>query len=705
GTYGVAEAQPGGFLDGTDRKGTAGGTAHNPGDSITGAVLAAGVFGKNYDFGELRPAGISGHVYAELNGNCNWETGEPFLQGVTIWLLDSSGSRVVSTLTDANGQYSFNNLKPGTYGVEEIQPPKYFDACDLVGSEGGDNSVNDKITKVVLPSGTNAVDYIFVEVVGATISGYVFQDGSDVLVPYGETRPEVEDISDGVFTADDTPISGVVMQLGDDIGIPVLNARGKPITTTTNARGYYEFTNLSPGTYTVLQVQPDGYVDGIDTAGSEGGIAVNPKDNINQMIISLMAIDPKDDAIIRINISVADTAVSYNFSEVRFVDEPFIPPGPNPDPHPVPKVPDPPPLPEPQPYPLPYAVPQVPRQYDYGGSGLPHGTTWHLSVINGGRPRGDQAGTAEFMAISNPHFNPASWIGTRMDRAVWKTFESHDAAATQYTPVELYRFGFPGAEPITGDFNGDGRDEVGVFIDGQWFIDLNGNGVWDDGDLWARLGSEGDLPVTGDWDGDGKTDIGIFGRAWIGDPRAVATEPGLPDSQNATAGRFKNIPPDNQDATGGVRTMKRTADGRLRSDVIDHVFHFGTAGDRPVTGDWNGDGVSTIGVFRGGVWFLDVDGDGRWSAPDLYVEYGQRDDLPVVGDFNKDGIDDIGIYRAGKWMIDSNANHHVDAHDKVFELGGPHDLPVVADFNGDGTEEFGVYETGPVPARDQQVSR
>ena len=96
------------------------------------------------------------------------------------------------------------------------------------------------------------------------------------------------------------------------------------------------------------------------------------------------------------------------------------------------------------------------------------------------------------------------------------------------------RFGMKGGIPIAGDFNGDGTFEVGIFKDGRWYIDLNGNGVWDEGDLWAKLGHRGDLPVAGDWDGDGKTDIGIFGPAWPRDPRAIAHEPGLPDPDNMT---------------------------------------------------------------------------------------------------------------------------------------------------------------------------
>ncbi|GAG35887.1 unnamed protein product, partial [marine sediment metagenome] len=242
-----------------------------------------------------------------------------------------------------------------------------------------------------------------------------------------------------------------------------------------------------------------------------------------------------------------------------------------------------------------------------------------------------------------------------------------------------------------GDFNGDGITDVGIFTDGQWLIDLNGNGVWDDDDLWAKLGHRDDHPVTGDWDADGKTDIGIFGPAWIGDPRAIEAEPGMPDARNERSGRHKNMPPEPGEAAIGWRRMKRTATGKLRTDLIDHVFHFGTAGDRAITGDWNGDGKSTIGVFREGIWLLDVDGNGVWSDGDESVDYGSKNDLPVVGDFNGDGVDDVGVFRDGHWTIDSDGNRRFDATDEVFELGQPGDVPITGDFDGDGADQIGVF--------------
>ena len=110
-----------------------------------------------------------------------------------------------------------------------------------------------------------------------------------------------------------------------------------------------------------------------------------------------------------------------------------------------------------------------------------------------------------------------------------------------------------------------------------------------------------------------------------------------------------------------------------------------------------------VGLFREGTWYLDVDGNGRWSIDDVTVELGAEGDTAVVGDFNGDGIDDIGVYRAGTWYLDTDGNRRLDANDKVFELGGPHDKPAVADFNGDGIDDIAVYQEQPAAAR--QVSR
>ena len=70
--------------------------------------------------------------------------------------------------------------------------------------------------------------------------------------------------------------------------------------------------------------------------------------------------------------------------------------------------------------------------------------------------------------------------------------------------VTEYSFGTEDGLPIVADWNGDGFDELGIYLEGLWYVDLNGNGVWDDEDLWALLGTEFDLPVTGDWNGHGQ---------------------------------------------------------------------------------------------------------------------------------------------------------------------------------------------------------
>ena len=96
----------------------------------------------------------------------------------------------------------------------------------------------------------------------------------------------------------------------------------------------------------------------------------------------------------------------------------------------------------------------------------------------------------------------------------------------------------------------------------------------------------------------------------------------------------KNLPPGTGGSHRGPAVLKRTAEGTPREDVIDHVFRYGISLDLPVAGDWNGDGIRSIGVFRAGTWLLDMDGDGRHTNRDAVIEFGADGDLPVVGDFN-----------------------------------------------------------------------
>ena len=79
---------------------------------------------------------------------------------------------------------------------------------------------------------------------------------------------------------------------------------------------------------------------------------------------------------------------------------------------------------------------------------------------------------------------------------------------------------------------------------------------------------------------------------------------------------------------------------------------------------------------------------------DLQCQFGQAGDIPVVGDWTGDGIEKIGVYRNGTWYLDTNNNHRLDAGDRVVELGQPGDLPVVGNFNGNGRAAIGVYRAG-----------
>ncbi|NTV15567.1 MAG: hypothetical protein HGA96_16845, partial [Desulfobulbaceae bacterium] len=206
-------------------------------------------------------------------------------------------------------------------------------------------------------------------------------------------------------------------------------------------------------------------------------------------------------------------------------------------------------------------------------------------------------------------------------------------------------------------------DSLGVFSNGDWSLDLDENGTWEAGrDFATSFGAAGMLPVVGDWNGDGYSELGAYrDGSWYLDLNGN--------------GVWDDVPTDLL-----VTGYSETDD------------------DLPVVGDWNGDGVAEIGIYRPSdyTWHLDYAGSFRYNATGGQA-FGFADCLPVVGDWNGDGRDKIGVYHDGQWQLDSNGNQAWDGSlldTLVVNFGGAGLLPVAGDWSGSGVDRIGVYDNG-----------
>jgi hypothetical protein len=76
-----------------------------------------------------------------------------------------------------------------------------------------------------------------------------------------------------------------------------------------------------------------------------------------------------------------------------------------------------------------------------------------------------------------------------------------DIGAPGYQGERPYYLGSPGDQALAGDWDGDGRDQLGYFRDGKFHLH---------GQTPFAFGLPGDRPIVGDWDGDGKDQVGVF---------------------------------------------------------------------------------------------------------------------------------------------------------------------------------------------------
>ena len=120
GTYSVTVKTPAGYAVTGQAQGTDG-TVDSDIDAAgnTGnIVLTPGATNNNIDAGLYRGASLGDTVWYDTNRNGVQEAGEGGVAGVKVTLLDANGQAVGSAITNVDGHYQFNDLKPGAYSVQ-----------------------------------------------------------------------------------------------------------------------------------------------------------------------------------------------------------------------------------------------------------------------------------------------------------------------------------------------------------------------------------------------------------------------------------------------------------------------------------------------------------------------------------------------------------------------------------------------------------
>ena len=292
---------------------------------------------------------------------------------------------------------------------------------------------------------------------------------------------------------------------------------------------------------------------------------------------------------------------------------------------------------------------------------LPEGTlTWGENIAMHSNTDGDCSDVHSMLMRSDGHranilsssFRFAALGAYRDSSGWWVTEVFFDA--TGYPPA-------PAPAPC----------EPGKECDSVIFQDAGGRFT-----LWSDLaeaheqsfyfGNPGDVAFAGDWDCDGVDTPGLY-----------------------------------RQSDGYVYLRNSNTQG-----VADIRFFFGAAGDYPIAGDFDGNGCDTVSVYRPSearFYIINELGsdDGGLGAADYSFLFGDFGDKPFVGDFDGDGIDTVGLHRESTGLVYYRNSNTTGVADHAFIFGDPGDVLTAGDWNGDGVDTVGVFRpsTGMVYLR------
>jgi dipeptidyl aminopeptidase/acylaminoacyl peptidase len=223
-------------------------------------------------------------------------------------------------------------------------------------------------------------------------------------------------------------------------------------------------------------------------------------------------------------------------------------------------------------------------------------------------------------------------------------------------PADLtIHFGLAGDLPVVGDWDGDGKTDVGTFRNGQFLlrrlltIHIIGRPPFTIVSTFTvNFGQAGDLPVAGDWDGDGIDTPGVF---------------------RPTTGQW---------------LLANGTNANNSSPAVSFTFNFGQAGDTPLAGDWNGDGIDTVGLFRGSISTFILSNTFTGTIDVTPFVFGSLGSAGFSGDWNADGVDTPGVFNKnlGTMSLNNTNTSGNGVGDIVFNFGQNGDVPLAGDWDG-----------------------
>ena len=206
-------------------------------------------------------------------------------------------------------------------------------------------------------------------------------------------------------------------------------------------------------------------------------------------------------------------------------------------------------------------------------------------------------------------------------------------------------YGNPGDYPILGDWDCDGVDTPGMYRQSDGYVYLRNSNTQGIGEIRFFFGNPGDIPITGDFNDDGCDTVSIF-----------------------------------RPSESRVFIINELGENEGGLGAAEFDYYFGNPGDKPFVGDFDGDGVDTIGLHRestGLVYFRNSHTQG--NADNQFI-YGDPNDRLVAADWIDTGIDTPALFRPSNTTFYLRYTNTQGVADDVFTWGTATSVPVAGHF-------------------------